>query len=133
MPSISQFSLDTSRLSIMFLVGIAALGIYRFLDYPKQEDPSIVIREAVVTASFPGMSTPRVEDLITRKLEEKIREIGEVDEIKTDSKTSVSIVHVVVKDEVADIAPVWQDLRNKMDDIAPALPEGRDSRPVRQR
>ena len=56
MPSITQFSLDTSRLSIMFLVGIAALGIYRFLDYPKQEDPSIVIREAVVTANFQGMS-----------------------------------------------------------------------------
>ncbi len=127
MPSITQFSLDTSRLSIMFLVGIAALGIYRFLDYPKQEDPSIVIREAVVTATFPGMSTPRVEDLITRKLEEKIREIGEVDEIETDSKTGMSIVHVVVKDEVKDIEPVWQDLRNKMDDIAPDLPLGTQS------
>ncbi len=70
------------------------------------------------------MSTERVENLITRKLEENIREIPEVDDIKSDSKTGISIVHVVVKDRVKDLAPIWQDLRNKMDDVKTALPQG---------
>ena len=86
MTGITEFSLNTSRVTILFLLLVFVTGLYAYLDYPKQEDPSITIREAVVTASFPGMSTGRVEDLITRKLEEKIREIGEVDYIKSDSK-----------------------------------------------
>ncbi|MCH8112964.1 MAG: efflux RND transporter permease subunit [Proteobacteria bacterium] len=124
MPSITEFSLKTERVTILFMAFVVLSGIYVFLDYPKQEDPSIVIREAVVTAMFPGMATTRVEDLITRKLEEKIREIGEIDDIKSDSKTGVSIIHVVARDEVKDLEPVWQDLRNKMNDVKAELPEG---------
>ncbi len=122
--SITEFSLNTSRVTILFLVLVVGTGIFLFLDYPKQEDPSIVIREAVVTASFPGMSTERVENLITRKLEEKIREIAEVDDITSDSKTGTSIIHVILKDQVSDLEPIWQDLRNKMDDVRPELPRG---------
>ncbi|MEN8207549.1 MAG: efflux RND transporter permease subunit, partial [Pseudomonadota bacterium] len=124
MINIARFSLNNSRLTILFLIFVVITGVYVYLDYPKQEDPSIVIREAVVTAFYPGMSTERVEDLITRKLEEKIREIGEVDEITSDSKTGVSLIHVIIKDQYADLEPIWQDLRNKMDDVVQELPEG---------
>ncbi len=124
MPNITEFSLNTSRVTVIFLLFVLFVGVFSYFDYPKQEDPSITIREAVVTAQFPGMSPARVEDLITRKLEEKIREIGEVDYIKSDSKNGVSVVHVIVKDEFSDLEPIWQDLRNKMNDVAPELPEG---------
>jgi len=124
MTGITSFALGNTRFVILFQIAIILFGIFAFLNYPKREDPSIVIREAVVTAHFPGMSTRRVEDLITRKIEEKIREIPEVKEIKSDSKTGVSIVHVIGRDEVKDIETVWQDLRNKMDDVRPLLPSG---------
>ncbi len=124
MTGITSFALGNSRFVILFQIAIIIFGIYAFLNYPKREDPSIVIREAVVTAHFPGMSTARVEDLITRKLEEKIREIAEVKEIKSDSKTGKSIIHVIGRDEVKDIETVWQDLRNKMDDVRGQLPSG---------
>ncbi len=121
---ITEFSLKTERVTILFLILVAVSGILAFLDYPKREDPSIVIREAVVTASFPGMATERVEDLITRKIEEKVREIGEVDTIKSDAKTGLSITHVIVHDHVTDLPGVWQDLRNKMADVRADLPSG---------
>ena len=121
---ITEFSLKTDRVTILVLLMIVLAGVLQYLDYPKQEDPSITIREAVVTAAFPGMATVRVEDLITRKLEEKIREIGEVDEIKSDSKTGLSIVHVILKDAVTNLEPVWQKLRNEMNDLKSELPEG---------
>ena len=124
MPSITEFSINNSRLTILALITVAVAGVLAFVDYPRQEDPSIVIREAVVTAQFPGMSTVRVEDLITRKLEEKIREMPEVDDIKSDSKTGSSIIHVVLHDRYSDLGPIWQDLRNKMNDVVPDLPAG---------
>ena len=124
MTGITEFSLSTPRVTILFLAFVVFAGVFLYLDYPKSEDPSIVIREAVVTAAFPGMSTERVENLITRKLEEKVREIPEVDEIKSDSKIGVSIVHVIVKDQYTDLEPIWQDLRNKMAEVAAELPDG---------
>ena len=128
MRSLTEAALNNNRLVILLIITIIAGGIYVYLDYPKKEDPTIRIREAVVTASFPGMSTKRVEDLITRPIEETIRQIPQVKEIKSDSKTGSAIVHVIVKDEIKNMAPVWQDLRNKMADLKAKLPEGTQAR-----
>ncbi|MEW8619495.1 MAG: efflux RND transporter permease subunit [Candidatus Thiodiazotropha endolucinida] len=122
--NLSHIALDNSRVMSLFTLFIIAAGIILYQEYPKQEDPTITIREAVVTASFPGMSPRRVEDLLTRKLEEKIREIPEVDNIISESKTGSATVHVVARDEVDDLGSVWQDLRNRMEDIADDLPAG---------
>lgn len=122
--NISRFAVSNSQIVLLFALFIAIAGVVIYQDYPKQEDPSVTIREAVVTAVFPGMSPQRVEDLLTRRLEEEIREIPEVKEIISDSKSGVATVHVVAKDEVPDLQRVWQKLRNRMDDLKGDLPEG---------
>ncbi len=123
---ITEFAISINRITILVLIGIPLLGLLVFLDYPRQEDPSIEIRQAVVTAFQPGMNVYLFEDLITRRLEEKIREIGEVKDLWSSTKDGRTIIHVEVADWVsgADIPAVWQDLRNKMSDVAPELPAG---------
>ena len=92
MKGITPFSLDNGRVTLLFLLLMAIAGCFAYLTYPKQEDPSIQIREALVWAYFPGMAPQRVEDLITRKLEEQIRLLGDVDYIKSDSKRGTSFM-----------------------------------------
>ena len=122
--NLSRFALDNSRVLILLALFICIAGIVLYQGYPKQEDPTITIRDAVVTAHYPGMSPRRVEDLLTRKLEEKIREIPEVKEIVSESKTGSAIIHVIAKDEVKNLVSVWQNLRNRMNDIKGELPAG---------
>jgi multidrug efflux pump subunit AcrB len=124
MGGITAFSLNTSRVTISFLVLVILAGIMQFLTFPRQEDPPIVIREAVVSAAFPGMLPEQVEDLITRRIEEQIRTMPEIDEITSDSKTGVTIVHATTRDEYSDLDEIWNRLRNKMSDLAPDLPDG---------
>ncbi len=123
---ITRFAIEVNRITVLVLIGIPIIGILIFLDYPRQEDPSIEIREAIVTAFFPGMDVYEVEDLITLKLEEKIREIGEVDDIWSYSRTGTAIIHMELHDWVPgeDIDVIWSDVRNKMLDAAPELPAG---------
>ena len=123
---ITEFAIKANRITVLVLIGIPLIGILIFLDYPRQEDPSIEIRQAIVTAFHPGMDVHQVEDLITRTLEEKIREIGEVKDIWSSSKDGMTIIYGEVDDWVtgADIQRVWQTLRNKMRDVAPSLPAG---------
>ncbi|MDJ0608933.1 MAG: efflux RND transporter permease subunit [Kiloniellales bacterium] len=123
---ITEFAIETNRITVIFLLAIPLVGFLIFLDYPRQEDPSIEIREAIVVTSFPGMDVYEIEDLITFEVEEKVREIGEVDDIWSYSKAGTSIVHLELDDWVQgeDIDLVWKDLRNKMDDLRPTLPDG---------
>ena len=123
---ITEFAIKANRITVLVLIGIPLIGILIFLDYPRQEDPSIEIRQAIVTAFHPGMDVYQVEDLITRTLEEKIRETGEVKDIWSSSKEGMTIIYAEVDDWVsgADIQRVWQNLRNKMKDAAPSLPSG---------
>lgn len=123
---ITEFAIEANRITILVLLGIPLIGLLIFLDYPRQEDPSIEIRQAIVTALHPGMDAYQVEDLITRTLEESIREIGEVDDVWSSSKDGMTIIYAEVDDWVTgpEITRVWQTLRNKMADVAPQLPAG---------
>jgi multidrug efflux pump subunit AcrB len=127
MKGITAFALNNSRTVIMTILLVLVGGLYAFLSLPKLEDPLITIREAVVTAKYPGMPVEQVERLITRPIEEKIRSMGEIDKIKdSTSKVGESLIHVTIKDEVPseDLPATWKLLRNRMNDVKAELPEG---------
>ena len=123
---ITEFAIQVNRITFLVLFGIPLLGLAIFVDYPRQEDPSIEIREAIVTAFFPGMDVYEIEELITFKIEEKIREIGEVEDIWSHSKSGAAIVHLELEDwvDADDIPRIWKALRNRIDDLEPELPQG---------
>lgn len=123
---LTRFGLDKSRFTILLMIGLLVQGLLLYSSFPKREDPAITIRAAVVQANFPGMGPERVEQLIATPLERKIREIGEVDDIKTLITTGVASIDVALKESVAseELDAIFQDLRNKMKDVASELPEG---------
>jgi len=127
MKSITDFALNNSRTVIIMMLVIFFGGIILFGKIPKLEDPRITIREALVSAKNPGMSVEKIERLVTRPIEEKLRSMGEVDDIKDSvSKVGECLMHVTIDDEVPaeDLPAVWKLLRNRMSDLAPTLPEG---------
>ncbi len=124
MEGITRFSLESSRTTIAFIVLVIAFGLFQFLNFPRQEDPPIVIREAVVTAFFPGLPPAEMEQLITRHIEARIRTMPEIDEITSDTKTGQVVIHAIIRDEYGGLEEIWKRLRNRMDDLARELPEG---------
>ncbi|MCP4878854.1 MAG: efflux RND transporter permease subunit, partial [Gammaproteobacteria bacterium] len=127
MKGITGFALNNSRTVIMTILLVVVGGTYAFINLPKLEDPFITIREALVMAQYPGMPVEQVERLITRPIEEKIRSMGEVDDIEdATSEVGQSLIHVVIKDEIPseDLPATWKLLRNRMNDVKPELPDG---------
>lgn len=115
----------TYRKSVFLIMAVLLVnGFFAYFTLPAQEDPTITIREAIVSTSFPGMAPDRIEQLITKKLEEEIRKIPEVKEIKSSSSTGVSIIHVKVYDRYFNLDDIWQNLRNKAASAHNKMPSG---------
>ena len=115
----------TYRKSVFLIIAVLLVnGLFSYFTLPAQEDPTITIREAIVSTSFPGMAPDRIEQLITKKLEEEIRKIPQVKEIKSSSATGISIIHVKIYDRYFNLDDIWQNLRNKVSAAHNKMPSG---------
>ncbi|MEM6496883.1 MAG: efflux RND transporter permease subunit, partial [Pseudomonadota bacterium] len=126
MDFITRFGLSKSRLTMLVMAVVLVMGVSAYNVLPKRENPAITIRVAAVTAEFKGMAPERIENLIADPIERKIREIGEVEDIKTTIKTGQAIFKVHLFDSVPTdaIYSAWEDLRNKMQAVTSELPDG---------
>jgi multidrug efflux pump subunit AcrB len=115
----------TYRKSILMVLALLLInGVFAYLTLPAQENPTITIRKAIVTTSYPGMAPERVEQLITRAIEKEIRKIPEVEKLTSTSMTGQSVIHVEIYDRYFNLDNIWQDLRNKVKQAQLNLPEG---------
>ena len=110
-------------LSIALLI-VAGLGSLHTL--PRDEDPRIANRFAFVLTKFPGASAERVEALITEPVENKLRELPEIKHIISNSRSSLSVIVIELKDEIQEeeVELVWSRARNLLDEIETELPAG---------
>ncbi|TYK67300.1 efflux RND transporter permease subunit [Colwellia echini] len=122
--NITQLAFNYRKSVFLILAVLLINGLFAYFTLPAQEDPTITIREALVTTAFPGMAPDRVEQLITQKLEEEIRKIPQVKEIKSSSATGISIIHVKVYDRYFNLDDIWQNLRNKVSAAHNKMPSG---------
>jgi multidrug efflux pump subunit AcrB len=121
---LTRFGLARSRFTVTVMAGLLAAGLALYPNFPKREDPVVVIRTALVSAQFPGMTPERMEDLVAVPIERKVRELAEVKDIRTLTTEGSLVIYVDLKDEVGDVNAVWQRLRDKMNDVKIELPEG---------
>ncbi|MEL6580681.1 MAG: efflux RND transporter permease subunit [Cyanobacteria bacterium J06621_12] len=112
------------RLLILAFILITAWGLSSFQALPRQEDPEMVSRVAVVKTAFPGASAERVEALVTEVLEGEIAEIEEIKTLESDSRVGFSTVTVELVDSVKNAQPIWSKVRDEMDDAYASFPPG---------
>lgn len=124
MTGLTAFALNNRTLILTFTLLALIAGPLSFTTHPSREDPKITIRTALVSAKFDGMSPQRMENLITRKIEEKIRQIPEVEHIESTVQNGSTIVRANVYETYSNMDQIWIDLRNKMDDLKSDLPDG---------
>jgi multidrug efflux pump subunit AcrB len=120
--NITRMAINNNRTTYMLLLVIIFFGINAYKSMPKDYDPGFIIRTAQVTTQFPGASPERVELLITDKLERVIQEIPELDFVKSESRTGISIISVNIKESYRNLRPIWDSLRRKIEAAQVQLP-----------
>ncbi|GAA3957457.1 efflux RND transporter permease subunit [Allohahella marinimesophila] len=113
-----------TRLLILTIILILVSGLSAVMTMPQEEDPKVLKRNVLVLTSYPGASAERVERLVTEKIENKLREIAQVDKIRSVSSAGLSSVSVQLLDAVTDNGPPFADIRDALDEVTPFLPAG---------
>jgi multidrug efflux pump subunit AcrB len=120
--NITRLAITNNRTTFMLLLVILFFGFNAYKNMPKDYDPGFIIRTAQVITQFPGASPERIEVLITDKLERVIQEIPELDFVKSESRTGISIISVNIKESYRSLRPIWDNLRRKIDAAQHELP-----------
>ncbi|MCQ9136969.1 efflux RND transporter permease subunit, partial [Streptomyces hilarionis] len=81
---------------LLILIG----GVLTFLRFPSQEEPTITIRDALVAIYFPGMPAERIENLLARPTEEKLRELAGIKKIITTVRPGSAMIQITAYDQV---------------------------------
>jgi multidrug efflux pump subunit AcrB len=107
-------------------IAIFIAGMISLFGFPAAEEPTVPIRAATVEAYMPGASSERMEQLIARPIEERLRQITEVKTIETTVRPGAAYIAVTLYPHTKPdrLSSVWQRLRAKMDDARTVLPEG---------
>lgn len=122
--SITQFSMHQRRLVTVIAVMCALIGFFEYLHFPSQEDPQIESRVSVISAFNPGLSPEEMEHLVARPIEEHARKLPEVDEIESRVRQGSATVEVTFHDWATDLDPIYQRLRNYVDEAEREFPDG---------
>lgn len=122
--SITRSAIEKNRITAIGLLVVILAGYSAYQTIPRAEDPGFTVRTALVITRLPGASPERIEELVTDKVEKALQEIPEVDYLRSESKTGVSIVYVNVQERFTAMRPIWDDVRRKAERAAADLPEG---------
>ncbi|MFP6697986.1 MAG: efflux RND transporter permease subunit [Alphaproteobacteria bacterium] len=108
-----------SVLSILVLVLIAGLG--SFLTIPKESKPDINIPIVYVSMTHDGISPEDAERLLVRPMEQKLRSIEGIKEMRSRAQTGSASV-LLEFDAGFDVDRALRDVRQAIDLVKPDLP-----------
>src|SRR5215471_16413547 len=121
--NVARYFVEHRHISWVLFAGVLAWGVGAYQSMPKRKDPDIPVRQVAVATPWPGQSAERVEQLVTRKIEEKLAQNIKVSEIKSRSRAGLSVVYAEVDDRVTDTAKEFDDIKIKLDSLTD-LPQG---------
>ncbi|MBX9569557.1 MAG: efflux RND transporter permease subunit [Candidatus Obscuribacterales bacterium] len=121
--NMARYFVETRQVSWILLIITLLWGAFAYWAMDKRKDPLQSNLFACVVCPWPGASADKVEDLVTRKIEEKISENMKVQEITSVSRSNVSIITIKIDDRLKKTEQVFDDLNLRLSSIQD-LPSG---------
>jgi len=123
--NLSRYFTEIRQVAWVLLVTTVVLGVYGYVKMPKRKDPFIKIRSAVAVCVWPGAPPDKIEELISRRIEEKAAQSTDVEKIEATSRSNVSVVTITLREDlpVPDVPKAFDDIDLRLRSITD-LPQG---------
>ena len=97
---IIQFSIKNKFIILLFTLVLIAWGSYSIKNLPLDALPDVTNNQVQIITTAPTLASQEVEQLITYPLEQAVKTIPKVIELRSISRFGLSVVTVVFKDDV---------------------------------
>ncbi len=125
---IVEFSIKQRVLVNMLMIGLFVAGVICVLNLRREIFPSISTDIIVVSTVDVTLDAPEdVEQLITIPIEDELRDVEEVKEIRSVSSPNVSQIFLILYDNVKNVQEVLNDVRQKVEQAKSDLPKTSES------
>jgi multidrug efflux pump subunit AcrB len=125
MKSFVRFTLKQTVFINLVFVLCMVVGVFATFDLPVERYPNVHMGKVLVSAYLPGAAPEEVEALVTRKIEDALDGLENVEYISSRSYRQRSSVMIKFLDDT-DYAKGFDDLRFKVLSIQNDLPRGMD-------
>src|SRR5262245_64730679 len=88
----ARYSVETRHVTWVLLIATCLWGIFGYFKMPQRKDPEFQVRTAVATIPWPGASAEKVEQLVSRRVEESAAGNTKIKKIESISRTGLSVV-----------------------------------------
>ncbi|SFU57994.1 efflux RND transporter permease subunit [Pseudoduganella namucuonensis] len=124
--NLSRWALEHIPLTRYLMAVLLIGGMLAYSNLGQDEDPPFTFRAMVVRVIWPGATALQMAEQITDKLEKKLQETPNIDEITSYSKPGETLIIVALRESASsqDTAASWYQVRKKLGDIRGTLPQG---------
>ncbi|MBR5859877.1 MAG: efflux RND transporter permease subunit [Bacteroidaceae bacterium] len=124
--SIFEGAVKRPIMTALCFIAVVIFGIFSFSKLPIDLLPDIETNTIMVMTSYPGASASDIENNVTRPLENTLNSVEHLKHITSKSSENISIVTLEFEFGY-DIDDLTNDVRDKLDMVASALPDDANS------
>src|ERR1035438_2557311 len=121
--NVARFFVNNRQIAWVALFATLAWGVFGYMNMPKRKDPDIPVRIALAITPWPGISADKVEQLVTRKVEQAITGNSRVDRVESTTQDNISVVQVRLLDNIKNTQQEFQDIGQRLNQVTD-LPDG---------
>ncbi|QDY44114.1 efflux RND transporter permease subunit [Candidatus Pantoea soli] len=124
--NLSAWALQRQQLMAFLMLLLMATGVFYYQQLTRNEDPAFTIKTAVVSAQWPGAPLNDTVQLLTDPLEKTLQTLPWLDNVQSETHAGRSVIFVNLRDDTPPdrVPAIWYQIRKKMQDSAPSLPQG---------
>jgi len=119
----ARFFTHNRQIAWVALLATLVWGVFGYMSMPKRKDPDIPVRIALAITPWPGISADKVEQLVTRKVEQAATGNSKVDRVESTTQDNISVVQVRLLDSIKNTQQEFQDIGQRLNQITD-LPQG---------
>ena len=116
-----EYPIRRYQVTLVAFLCLVVMGIFAFLNVPREEDPYFKISAFYISVILPGADPVDLERLVGKPIEDRLTELDDVKEIETTIRDSVSVLAIEFE-AYTDPDKKYDEVVREINALRPTLP-----------
>lgn len=101
----------------LVVIMILSAGLVTIMNLNREAIPEVNFDMVTITTIYPGAAPDELESLVTVPIEKKLREVDNLDKVRSYNIENVSVIAIYIEDKARDKKQVVQDIKDAVESV----------------